>query len=467
MKNKVKKHTGSKVLFIAFTLTLILLVLSITTFGQTKQEQIAKYETQIEELEESIAQHEATIEATTAKKERKVLQKEIAEYNKEIAEYNKKIAKLNKNKFLDNDINTDDTTEIRFGDKKIMIIGEKGNLEEGIERIELSLEELQDGIIVFKSKKSSHEKEIERLNDSINKANKQLETASTDDAKDLLLTQIDEYEEQIEEHEEIIESFDDGIVDIEDDLSDLEDDLNDLAEELADLEDELGDSFDYDFDYDIGNSKRRKRKFRGHWAGLEFGASNFLNNNYELKLPTDGEFMELNANKSWQLGVNFFQYSIPFTRYIGLTTGTGFEWTYYNLRQNIDFATTNGVISPVEVSDKNYKKNVFRTTYFSIPLILEFQIPVSRKDRRINIGIGVIGSVKVNSKFKKVFYENGDKMKQKINDDYDYYASPYKYSVTARVGYRSLQLYANYSLVSLFEPNAGPELYPITVGLHF
>ncbi len=451
MKNQVKNHTGIKVLFIAFALTLIFIVLSITTYGQTTNEQIADYKSKIVVAEESLNSLETELENATEKKEKKGLKKEISKKEEEIEDYKEAIVDLEKNKYLDEDINVEDTTEIRIGKKKIIIIGEKSKLEESVEKLE-------DGIVEFNLKINSHERNIKQLEDSIKIAEAEIKVTESEEEIELLENKIERYENEIERHEAIVEAFDDGVIDIEDELADLEETLEELAENLEDLD------FDFDFDYDdIGKS--RKKKFKGHWAGLEFGFSNYLNSGYQLSLPTDGEFMELNPEKSWNFSLNILQQSVPFSRYMGLVTGAGFDWTYYNLKQNIDLSAPNGIIVPTEVTDRTYVKNVLQTAYFNVPLLMEFQIPTTKDKNRINISFGVIGSVKLMDRFKKVYEDNGNRIKYKVKEDYR--VAPYKYALTARVGYKHYQLYANYSMVSLFEANRGPELYPLTVGIHF
>lgn len=450
MKNQLEKTQETRIILVALALTLVFVLLSMITYGQTAEEKIASFEQKIINVETDISTLKSQIDEVSDKKERKQIEKQIAEKEKQIADYKKEIAELKENKFLDEDIAvTEDTTEIRVGEKRVIIIGKRGKLEESIEK-------LKDGIVEFNIKIEKHNKNIDNYEDSLKIAENKLAETTDKAEKEKLEKKIEQYEAQIEMNEEIVESFDDGIEDIEDELSELEDELDELAEELSnDFE---------DFDFGFGK-KKRKRKFKGHWAGFEFASANYLNNNYQLALPADGEFMELNSEKSWQFSFNFFQQSIPFNRYMGLVTGAGVEWTYYSLKNNIDLAAPNGIIAPVEVFDKTYERNMFRTTYFNVPLLMEFHIPVNKKDKRINIGLGAIGGVKLASNFKKVYYVDGDKIKNKVRGDYQ--VSPYRYQLTTRIGYEKLQLQLNYNMVSLFEPNKGPELYPFSIGVGF
>ena len=188
-----------------------------------------------------------------------------------------------------------------------------------------------------------------------------------------------------------------------------------------------------------------------------------------MNLPAGGEYMNLYDNKSYSFSLNFIQFSIPlFSKYIGLVTGLGVEWNNYYLKENIDLfedANNDYMLSYTEIDPlvTKYTKNIFKLTYLNVPLLLEFQIPISSKGKRLNIGFGVIGGLNIQSKFKKVWEEAGEKQKKKLNEDYQ--VNPFQYEATARFGYGPFQLFANYSFAPLFEDNKGPELYPFTAGL--
>ena len=318
------------------------------------------------------------------------------------------------------------------------------------ENLRINIENLQIGVFDFRSKISKLEDENKLLEDSILIKEKQILATENEDEKEKLEEQIEDIEEKIEKNEEKKEAFEDGIDDIDDEIEDLLEEIEDLNEELAEM--------------NFSKTKRRKKEFRGHWAGLEFGMNNYLNSDYQLELPQNGEFMDLYVNKSYSFSFNFLQYSLPlFSRYVGLVTGTGIEWNNYRLKRNINlYEDANGVIDFAE-SEIDYQKNILRTIYWNIPLLIEFQIPVNKRDRRINIGFGAIGGIKIGSKFKKVWYEENRKQKIKIKDDYQ--ISLFRYSATFRIGYRKLQLFANYNFSTLFDKDMGPELYPISAGI--
>lgn len=220
-----------------------------------------------------------------------------------------------------------------------------------------------------------------------------------------------------------------------------------------------------DFDEDEVGKKKSRKSFNGHWKGLEIGMNNYLASDYSLTLPAEAQFMELNTGKSWCVNLNFLQYDIGFgTDKVGLVTGLGLEFNNYRFDGDnsiIKDPVTREIVS-LEYDAATYiEKTKLSTSYLTVPLLLEFQIPVSGH-KRIHISGGVIGGLKIGSHTKVVYKEDGSKQKDKINDDFN--LSPLRYAVTARIGYRALKLFANYNLTPMFETGQGPELYPVSIG---
>jgi hypothetical protein len=217
--------------------------------------------------------------------------------------------------------------------------------------------------------------------------------------------------------------------------------------------------------------RKWKDRFRGHWAGVELGFTNLVTSDFTLEYPDTMAFMEMNTGKSWDFNINFLQYSLGFgTDKVGLVTGLGFELQNYRFDNPLSIKKENGVI----VADSSYmlnpdvgsvEKSKLHTNYLTLPLLLEFQIPAGRRNHRIHISGGVIGGVKLWSTTKiKYKDQNGNKEKNKEKGN-DYNLSPIRYGLTARIGYRALNIYANYNMTPFFEKNKGPELYPFTIGL--
>jgi hypothetical protein len=125
--------------------------------------------------------------------------------------------------------------------------------------------------------------------------------------------------------------------------------------------------------------------------------------------------------------------------------------------------------------------------YFNIPLLFEFQTNSYMKKNSFHFAAGMIMGVRLSSHTKKYYDEwNKDFEVTQYNpatDSYetvytatspdyakakdfdDFYMNPFKWDATARIGWGFINLFATYSVNTLFKEDKGPELYPWTVGI--
>ena len=64
----------------------------------------------------------------------------------------------------------------------------------------------------------------------------------------------------------------------------------------------------------------------------------------------------------------------------------------------------------------------------------------------------------------KIKYQDGGRQKEVLKDDFS--LAPFRYGATVRIGYRAINLFANYYFSPLFGETAEPELHPFSVGLN-
>ncbi len=212
--------------------------------------------------------------------------------------------------------------------------------------------------------------------------------------------------------------------------------------------------------------KRSRRRFTPHWSGFEIGINNYMTADYSISLPASDNYMDLNTGKSFNVNFNCAQLGIGLTRRIGFVTGVGFEINNYHFDGNNNIRKDEfGVVGIYDATADGIvlDKSKFTTFYFTVPLLLEIQVPVTRY-RTINIAGGVIGGAKLASCTKMKYYNNG---KKKIKEKDDYSLNVLRYGPTVRVGYESFQLFATYYINGLFKEGKGPELYPFQVGVAF
>lgn len=220
----------------------------------------------------------------------------------------------------------------------------------------------------------------------------------------------------------------------------------------------------YDNEHYYKRKRNYRRRFAGHWAAIDFGINNFMDKEYSITRLPEHEYLNLNTGKSYNVNVNFAQYSIGIIgRNVGLVTGLGFEFNDYKFEN----MTSLQVVGGMTVPDSTYLNgnlspvmSKLSTGYFTVPLLLEFQSHIN--GTTIYIAAGVIGGIKTGS-HTKVKYGNDDKEKKYE----DFNINPFRYEFTARIGINNFGIYALYSPVSFFEKDRGPELNPFSIGLSF
>ncbi|MBE0663442.1 MAG: DUF2807 domain-containing protein [Bacteroidales bacterium] len=208
---------------------------------------------------------------------------------------------------------------------------------------------------------------------------------------------------------------------------------------------------------------KKKERFNGHWAGFNLGINGYMTPDNKLEVPQEYAFLDLRYEKSINVHLNLFEQNFNLIgNKLGLVTGLGFEWNNYRFDDKVKLDHTADVIAEIENPDKDYTKSKLNVRYLNIPLILEFQTNPKSNLNSFHIGAGVVGGLRVGSHSKNV-YETNKKQKEKERDDF--HLNPFKADATVRIGWGKLSLYGNYSLLTLFRENKGPELYPFSAGI--
>lgn len=206
------------------------------------------------------------------------------------------------------------------------------------------------------------------------------------------------------------------------------------------------------------------KKFNGHWAGIDLGLNGYVNSDNSLSLKPSQDFLNLNQAKSWNFSLNFAEFNIGlYKKYIGITSGLGLQFNNYRFDSNVKLVGDSSYLTSY-IDTIKYNKNKLVVSYLTLPLLLDFQIPLGHHDR-LYITAGVVGALRIGTHTKQVFDINGNENKEKQREDF--HLSPFQYSATARIGFNNLGLFANYSLSALFKDGEGPELYPWSAGLSF
>jgi hypothetical protein len=211
---------------------------------------------------------------------------------------------------------------------------------------------------------------------------------------------------------------------------------------------------------------KKNERFRGHIGGFELGFNSLLTDFWSTTLKPEDNYFNLNTAKSYTWNFSLPCLSIGFTRHFGLASTLGINFNKYRFDGNNSIVEDeNGVIVPYYPAEGiTYSKSKLVTTYATLPVILEVQIPLANPRRTINIGAGVIGAAKLGS-HTKVVYNTGGKEKEKHKDDFS--LNTFRWGATGRIGYEFFQIFGTCYFTSMFESGKGPELYPFEVGIAF
>ena len=244
-----------------------------------------------------------------------------------------------------------------------------------------------------------------------------------------------------------------------------------------------------------GNVKIRRckvNKFNGHWAGFEMGINGYFNPDFNMSFPKETEYMDLRMTKSWAVHINFFEQNIALTKNQkwGIVTGLGTNWNNYRFSKDtrLKAKSSSELIGYID-KGISIRKTKLTTWYFNIPLLFEFQTNRWHKKNSFHFAAGMIMAVRLSSFTKKYYDEwNKDFEITKYNpetDQYeveytatspdyskawihdDFYLNPIKWDATVRIGWGFINLFATYSVNTMFKKDKGPELYPWTVGITF
>lgn len=217
----------------------------------------------------------------------------------------------------------------------------------------------------------------------------------------------------------------------------------------------------------LSREEKEKPKKRGNfestWGGFGMGVNSFHTTDYSLYYGTEfGEFFDINHNKSLSVNINFAEYAFSDnSNTIALVTGLGFNFMDFRFDESITVAkeTGTGRLIPVALSG-DVNKSKLSVSYLTAPLILEIATPLKYKSNRLTLGAGVIGGLNIGSHTK---IKSGDtKSKERRN----FNINPVKYELTGRIGFGDVAVFANYGMTSLFKDQKGPDLKPLTIGLH-
>ena len=177
----------------------------------------------------------------------------------------------------------------------------------------------------------------------------------------------------------------------------------------------------------------------------------------------DSEDIPFRSGKSIEFSLTAYRraFSLSHNHRWNIIYGLGIRWVRYHLKGNHYFKEKDNYTYLMTASDDlSFKKSKLGITSLNVPLLLEWK--TSHKGLYMSVG-GVCSFNTASS--SRIYYvdEGGHKRKEKM--DAGMTLRPVTFDILVQVGTNPFRLFGRNSLVSLFEKNKGPELYPYTIGV--
>jgi len=227
---------------------------------------------------------------------------------------------------------------------------------------------------------------------------------------------------------------------------------------------EVSKNGDEDNNEDIGK-KSKKKKFDGHWGGIELGINSIVDPSFKTFFPDNYDYLNINQTKSWTVNINAVEQNFPIVvNKFGLVTGLGLWINNYRFKNNLYLIPDSSVIHGYLDTTRVSLKSKLTASHIVLPLLLEYQIHNKEGKARLHIAAGGYAGVMVQTRAINVYEFEGSKVKVKNVDD-DYHLNPFRYGLMFRIGWSNFNVFANYNLSTFFKDGKGPEMYPFEAGI--
>ena len=239
---------------------------------------------------------------------------------------------------------------------------------------------------------------------------------------------------------------------------------------------------------DVKWRKSNRDKFNGHWGGFELGLNGYLTPDFNMSFDTKDDYLSLQMEKSINVNLNIYEQNISLNKgkNIGLVTGIGVSWNNYRFSKPTYLTNDSSAIAGYYMNGVSVRKTKLTAMYITVPLFFEIQTKNERRINQFHFAVGALINARI-STHTKIYFNEANKAynlldpvsgnivangltptggsRNIVKDFNSFHLAPFKFDVSVRFGYGIINLYATYSLNTMFQENRGPELYPFTAGI--
>ena len=268
----------------------------------------------------------------------------------------------------------------------------------------------------------------------------------------------EDFEEAVEEAAEALE----------DKIDELEDDLEEMLEGIEEeIEEELEEVIEIDSDSSknkvkINLGKKQRKRTKSYFL-LNFGPTYIMEGTIgdNAPIPSWEPWNSWSGNVglvfSTRLGGNN---SIAHVNY-----GLLWKFTYVEVSSDHRLSIVDG--NPLYTDPLPYANELSESQLSRQSLVIPVQLRLAgSRGKSLNVMLGGYGGIRLYG-FQDLEFDTmeGEDAELRLRDDYQ--TNLWQYGVTAAVGQRWWQLYADYELSNLFEDNPNYELNTLNAGIQF
>ena len=164
-----------------------------------------------------------------------------------------------------------------------------------------------------------------------------------------------------------------------------------------------------------------KKKYNGHWAGVELGINGYVNSNFNMNFDPNYPYMNMNTARSMVVNLNPFEFNVNLVKnHFGFTSGLGFQLSNYYFTGSYVMIADSAQLVAYKIKDANnnyvgLKQDKLFVSYLNIPLLFEFQTNPKRNLKSFHVSLGVIGGVRLCS-YSKQKYNSIDQTYYLVDD---------------------------------------------------
>ena len=216
----------------------------------------------------------------------------------------------------------------------------------------------------------------------------------------------------------------------------------------------------------ISNKKKANSIISTNWWIIDIGFTNYDDNTNYASAATQSfapgmtkDNFKLRNGNSVNVNIWLFMQRLRIVKGINLKYGLGVELNNYHYDDERVHFQENPTIVMLDSNYKDLNKNKLAADYFTVPLMLNFNLTPGRKNG-FGFSVGVSGGYRYASRQKIK-----DDDKSKLKDDFD--LSSWKVSYIGELNLGPVRLYGSYALKSMWEKGLDQTPYAIGIRLSY